>query len=128
MNLKAALQHNAINGWYLFALFSVPITATIIIEMLTSDLSTGEGVSSMIGYSVRIAIPFIFLAMAASSIKTLFPGELSNWWLRNRSYIGLSFAVPMFWQAVFIFPAYHDQTKTVFLLGRLKSSNQTISP
>ncbi|MEP6388786.1 MAG: hypothetical protein ABJ056_02585 [Halioglobus sp.] len=71
--------------------------------MLAVDLSTGEGISAMIGYSVRLAIPFIYLAMAASSFNILFPSELSRWWLRNRRYIGLCFAAGMAWQAVFIF-------------------------
>ena len=57
----------------------------------------------MIGYSVRWAVPFIYLVVAASSVKILFPGVFSAWWMRNRKYIGLVFAVGMAWQAAFIF-------------------------
>ncbi|MEH6549651.1 MAG: hypothetical protein V7711_09280 [Pseudomonadales bacterium] len=103
IDLKTALKHKAINGWGLFALISIPISVAVILEMLVTDISTGEGISSMIGYSVRFAIPFIFLAMSASSVYTLFPGAFTAWWLRNRKYIGLCFATAMFWQGVFIF-------------------------
>jgi hypothetical protein len=33
----------------------------------------------------------------------LFPGPFPMWWLRNRKYIGLCFAVAMAWQGLFIF-------------------------
>jgi DMSO/TMAO reductase YedYZ heme-binding membrane subunit len=102
-NLETRLRHKAINGWPLFLLFSIPISVAVLIKMLATDLSVGEGISSMIGYSVRFAIPFIFLAIGASSAYTLFPNLFTAWLARNRRYIGLCFAIAMFWQAVFIF-------------------------
>ena len=66
-------------------------------------MSTASGVSSMIGFSVRLAVPFIFLVVAASSVQILLPGSFSKWWLRNRKYIGMCFAVAMSWQGLFIF-------------------------
>ena len=66
-------------------------------------MTTGSGVSEMIGFSVRWAVPFIFLVVAASSVQALFPGPFPRWWLRNRKYIGLCFAVAMAWQGLFIF-------------------------
>lgn len=66
-------------------------------------MSTGAGVSEMIGFSVRIAVPFIFLVAAISSIQNLFPGPIPSWLLRNRKYIGFCFAVAMAWQGLFIF-------------------------
>jgi DMSO/TMAO reductase YedYZ heme-binding membrane subunit len=102
IDLKAVLKSKAINGWRLFWLFSVPISLAIVIEMLGTDISTGPGVSTMIGYSVRFAVPFIFLVVAASSVQILFPGPFPMWWLRNRKYLGLCFAVAMAWQGTFI--------------------------
>jgi DMSO/TMAO reductase YedYZ heme-binding membrane subunit len=67
------------------------------------DLSTGHGVSSMIGFSVRFAVPFIFLVVAISSLQILFPGPIPMWLLRNRKYLGMCFAVAMAWQGCFIF-------------------------
>ena len=102
IDLKAVLKNKAINEWRLFWLISVPMSLVIAIEMLGTDISTGPGVSTMIGYSVRFAVPFVFLVVAASSVQILFPGPLPMWWLRNRKYLGLCFAVAMAWQGTFI--------------------------
>lgn len=92
-----------INGWKLFFLIAIPISALVIYEMSRTDIRTGEGLSHMIGYSVRFAVPIIFIVIAASSYHVLFPSEFSKWWFRNRKYIGLTFAVAMAWQGAFIF-------------------------
>ena len=102
-NLNSILKNKAINSWGLFWLISIPISIAIVVEMMRTDLSTGAGVSDMIGYSVRFAVPLIFLVIAASSVQILFPGPIPMWWLRNRPFIGLSFAVAMAWQGMFIF-------------------------
>lgn len=82
---------------------SLPLSALVLVEMSGTDFSNGAGVSEMIGFSVRLAVPFIYLAMAASSSQILFPGPFAKWWLRNRRYIGFCFAAGMAWQALFIF-------------------------
>ena len=97
------LKNKAVNGWGLFCLVSIPMSMAMIIASLDADLSTGAGVSAMIGFSVRWAVPFIYLVIAASSVQILFPGPVPAWWLRNRKYLGLCFAVAMAWQASFIF-------------------------
>lgn len=101
-DVNAILKHKVINGWSLFWLISVPMSIAMIVEMTGVDLSTGPGVSSMIGYSVRFAVPIIFLVVAISALQTLFPGPVPRWLLRNRKYIGLCFAVAMAWQGLFI--------------------------
>lgn len=103
LDLKTLLRARAINGWNLFFLVSVPMCVIMIVALLRSDMTTGSGVSSMIGFSVRWAVPLIYLVVAASSVHILFPGPLSMWWLRNRKYFGLCFAVAMSWQGLFIF-------------------------
>lgn len=103
MNLETILTNKALNKWRLFLLISIPMSIIIGAEMLVTDLSVGKGISHMIGYSVRFAIPFIFLVVAASSMQILFPGTFTRWWLRNRKFIGLCFAVAMAWQGAFIF-------------------------
>jgi len=100
--LKEILTNKAINGWNLFWLISGPISIAIIIAMLRTNLSSGEGVSSMVQLSVRCAIPWLYLAFAASSIHVLFSGQFSLWLLRNRKIIGLCFAAAMAWQLLFI--------------------------
>jgi len=59
-NLETRLRHKAINGWPLFLLFSIPISVAVLIKMLATDLSVGEGISSMIGYSVGLPFPSSF--------------------------------------------------------------------
>ncbi len=103
IDLKAVLKNKAINGWRLFWLVSIPMSIVMVIAMMGTDMSTVAGVRSMIQLSVRWAVPFIFLVVAASSVQTLFPGPFPMWWLRNREYIGLCFAVAMAWQGTFIF-------------------------
>ncbi len=103
VDLKSVLKNKTINAWGLFWLISIPISIVIAFELAATDLSTGDGVSHMISYSVRFAVPFIFLVVAASSVQILFPGPVSMWWLRNRKYFGLCFAVAMAWQGLFIF-------------------------
>ena len=103
LDLKALLAHKAINKWRLFWLISIPMLIAIVVTMMGADMSTASGISSMIGFSVRLAVPFIFLVVAASSMQILFPGSFSKWWLRNRKYIGMCFAVAMSWQGLFIF-------------------------
>jgi len=103
LDLKALLAHKAINKWRLFWLISIPMFITIVVTMMGTDMSTASGVSSMIGFSVRLAVPFIYFVVAASSMQILFPGSFTKWWLRNRKYIGMCFAVAMSWQGLFIF-------------------------
>jgi hypothetical protein len=102
-DLKAVLKNKAINGWKLFWLISVPMSVVMVIAMMGADMSTGAGVRTMIGFSVRWAVPFIYLVVAASAVQILFPGPFPMWWLRNRKYIGMCFAVAMAWQGAFIF-------------------------
>ncbi len=103
IDLKAALQHKAINGWRLFWLVAIPMSIVMVIAMMGADMSTGPGVSTMIQFSVRFAVPFIFLIVAISSLQILFPGPVPAWLLRNRPYIGMCFATAMAWQGIFIF-------------------------
>jgi hypothetical protein len=103
IDLNAVLQHKAINQWRLFWLVSAPMSIVMIIEMMGIDLTDAAAVSHMISYSVRWAIPIIFLVTAISALQVLFPGPLPKWLLRNRKYIGMCFAVAMAWQGLFIF-------------------------
>ena len=105
MNIELAkiFKHKAINEWGLVLVFAVPMCIFNYLAMTDTNIDSPEGLSHMIGYSVRWAVPFIYLVVAASSVKILFPGVFSAWWMRNRKYIGLVFAVGMAWQAAFIF-------------------------
>ena len=101
-NLQEILQSKRINGWNLFLLITAPISTVIVLSMLRTELSNGPAVSTMIELSVRCAIPLLYVAFAASSINLLFPSVFGRWLLRNRKFIGLSFAATMAWQLLFI--------------------------
>jgi DMSO/TMAO reductase YedYZ heme-binding membrane subunit len=103
IQLKELLKNKAPNGWPLFWLISAPMSLIMVIAMMGRDMTNPEDVSHMIGFSVRWAVPFIFLVAATSSLQKLFPGPAPGWLLRNRKYTGLCFAVAMGWQGLFIF-------------------------
>lgn len=100
--LDEMLKSKVINGWNLFWLITAPVSIAISLTMARADLSSADGVSSMIQLSVRCAVPLLFLAFAASSLQAVFPGPFSRWLSRNRKIIGLCFATAMAWQLTFI--------------------------
>ena len=95
-------KNKIINSWNLFWLITALVSVVMVLGMIRIDLSSAEAVSSMIQLSVRCAVPLLYLAFAASSLQTLFPGTFSRWLLLNRKIIGLSFAAAMAWQLFFI--------------------------
>ena len=101
-SLDAILKSKLINGWNLFWLISAPISLLIFQAAMRIDLSAADAVSSMIQLAVRCAVPWVFVAFAASSMQVMFPGSFSRWLLRNRPMFGLSFAAAMGWQLLFI--------------------------
>lgn len=102
-NLKLKfLRSKRVNAWRLFALVTVPITAAVVYAMSTVDLSDPRGISAMIQFAVRLSVPWLFIAFAASSAMVLAPGPFNYWLLRNRRIFGLCFAYAMGWQLFFI--------------------------
>lgn len=95
-------KKTGISGWNVFWLITIPTSLAVIVAMTTADLSGALGVSSMIQFSVRCSVPWLYIAFAASSLAVLLPGSFSRWLLRNRRYIGVSYAAAMGWQLTFI--------------------------
>ncbi len=100
---RALFKAGILNDSKLWALISLPISLAVITVTTTKDLTDAEEVSSMIQFSVRCSVPWLYLAFAASSLKILFPGPFGLWALRNRRIFGLCFAAGMAWQLFFIF-------------------------
>ena len=96
------LNSKHLNGWRLFSLIVVPMCIAVFAAMTAVDLASPLGVAAMITFSVRLAVPWLFLAFAASSLVVVFPGSFSRWLLRNRRIVGLCFAAGMAWQLFFI--------------------------
>jgi DMSO/TMAO reductase YedYZ heme-binding membrane subunit len=97
------LQSRRFNDWPLFYLLAGLNSLAVIGYMPTQDLSTPTGISEMIQCSVRLCVPFLFIAFASSSIAAHVSNDLRKWLVRNRRYFGLAFAAGMAWQLVFIF-------------------------
>jgi len=102
MALGEILINKNINQWRLFWLITLPISLVMVTGMLRIDEWSGPAVSSLIQLSVRFAVPWLFVAFAASSLQILFPSAFTRWLLRNRKIFGLCFAAAMAWQAFFI--------------------------
>ncbi|MEE4107828.1 MAG: hypothetical protein V2I24_00680 [Halieaceae bacterium] len=88
-------------GWPLFWLGTLVISGSMVSALQRFDPASPEGVSQLIAWSVRWAVPFIFIVTAASALAALVPRL--RWPLRNRRMLGLLFAVAMAWQGLFIF-------------------------
>ena len=96
------LRHQSLNGWSLFYLIAGLTFAVICVGLVVIGVSTPEATVSMIRLSVQLASPWLFLAFVATALAQLFPVSFSRWLLRNRRYVGLSFAAGFGWQALFI--------------------------
>ena len=109
------LRHQCLNGWPLLYLVAGLTFAVICVGLVVIGVSTPEATVTMIRSSVQFASPWIFLAFVARPLVQLYPSDFSHWLLRNRRYIGLSFAAGFAWQAVFIavllalYPDYYWQ-------------------
>ncbi|MFT5373173.1 MAG: sulfoxide reductase heme-binding subunit YedZ, partial [Lysobacterales bacterium] len=101
-NQPSILSSKYLNDWYLFAVIVTPMCIAALMKMSTTDLSTPAGTGAMITFSVRLAVPWLFLAFAASSLFYVFRDPFSKWLLKNRRIIGLCFASGMAWQLFFI--------------------------
>lgn len=96
------LRHPSLNSWPLFYGIAGLSFAIILVGLATIGISTPEATVAMIRLSVQVASPCIYLAFVATALGQLFPSGFSSWLLRNRRYVGLSFAAGFGWQAVFI--------------------------
>jgi sulfoxide reductase heme-binding subunit YedZ len=91
-----------LNQWRLFFVGSAIISLSTLLTMVQLDLSSAETISYMIQYTVRWAVPFLFLVFMASSLQVIRPSLFSRWLARNRKFLGLCFASAMAWQGLFI--------------------------
>ena len=99
---NSLLLHPSLNGWPLFYVIAGLSLMIILAGLASIGTSTPEATVSMIRLSVQLASPWIYLAFVATALGQLFPSGFSSWLLRNRRYVGLSFAAGFGWQAVFI--------------------------
>ena len=78
-------------GWRLTALVTVAILAALALHFGVSGW-TSTSVAAGIDATGRSSLVLFSMAFVASSVQRLWPSSLSQWMLRNRRWIGLSFA------------------------------------
>jgi hypothetical protein len=100
--MERPIQNRLLHGWPFFFLIAALTAVVIGIGFSRIGVATPEATIDMIRLSVQAAAPWIFITFAASSLLRLLPGDITRWLLRNRRYLGLSFAAGMGWQLIFI--------------------------
>lgn len=81
--------------WWL--ILGTGVASTAVIVGTFAAVGTGEqGLALATRYTVRVSFPLFLLAYVASAWIRLAPSDASRWALRNRRYIGLSFALAHF--------------------------------
>ena len=96
------MKSKYLNGWPLFYIIAAVNSLAVIGYMPTQDLTVPLGISEMIQCTVRVCVPLLFVAFAASSMPKFIPSPFRKWLMRNRRSFGLGFAAGMAWQMVFI--------------------------
>ena len=78
------------NGWQLLAVCAAALTLMCLAILLY--LPGMGGIHAALRATARTSLLFFALAFSASALCRLWPGTWSRWQLRNRRYLGLSFA------------------------------------
>jgi DMSO/TMAO reductase YedYZ heme-binding membrane subunit len=84
-----------LGGWRLVGATAVAVV--VLIEALLAAHGRGEdGWRSVTRATAATSLGLFLLAYLASPLRRLRSGEVTRWWLRNRRYLGVSFAVSHF--------------------------------
>lgn len=79
-----------LQGWRLFWLITAALAAmsAAMVAMYPGE----DGVRLVIRATARTSLVLFALAFSASALRRLWPGGFTTWLLRNRRYLGVSFA------------------------------------
>lgn len=80
-----------LSGWRLTGLLSLLLVLMALAILSTGGMST-DAIRTVIRATARTSLVLFLLAFAASPAASLWPGRTTRWLLRNRRYIGVSFA------------------------------------
>lgn len=84
-----------LGGWRLVGVTALVLVA--LIEGLLAAYGRGEpGWRAVVRTTAATSLVLFLSAYLASSLRRLRPGTATRWWLRNRRYLGVSFAVSHF--------------------------------
>jgi methionine sulfoxide reductase heme-binding subunit len=81
-----------LEGWYLLGATSL-VMAALAVWLASMRGFEVEGVRMVVRYTARTSLLFFCLAFSASALQRLWGSAFTRWQLRNRRYLGLSFAV-----------------------------------
>ena len=81
------------SGWSLTGCISVLLLINISIIILVNDINEKETVSLLIRSTAKLSFILFMLAFVASSLFYYINNSLTRWLLKNRRYIGVSFAI-----------------------------------
>ncbi len=93
--------------------------AVLLVAFLAMSYEIQGGMLAMLPHVMKptawLAFALFIMAFTASSIQILFPGSYGRWAMKNRRYIGLSFALVHFVHAGLVLSnlALTDATRTV---------------
>jgi DMSO/TMAO reductase YedYZ heme-binding membrane subunit len=80
-----------IRGWRLVGALSAVIAAATLL-FAARDGFDEQGLRMALHFTARTSLILFLLVFSASSLRKLWPGAQTQWLLRNRRYLGLSFA------------------------------------
>jgi sulfoxide reductase heme-binding subunit YedZ len=96
-----ARMTEAIGGWRLVGALSAVIAAATLIFAARDDFDA-QGLRMALHFTARTSLILFLLAFSASALRKLWPNARTQWLLRNRRYLGLSFAASHAMHAVAI--------------------------
>jgi hypothetical protein len=91
-----------VNGWSLVGWAALGLAA-MVGTILAVEGTGEEGLRAVIRATARTSVTLFALAFAASSLHRAWPTAASRWILRNRRYLGVSFATSHFAHLLAIF-------------------------
>ena len=112
-----------LEGWKITGLVSM-VLAFVFIAVFTWHGPSEDGVRAVVRNSARSSVILFLLAFSASSLHWFFQKNWTAWLLRNRRYIGVSFAVSHFYHLLVLialavwFPhPFLDKISLISVLG-----------
>ncbi|HKE94777.1 MAG TPA: hypothetical protein VKB34_10755 [Povalibacter sp.] len=112
-----------IREWRITGLVALLLASVILASWLTSGF-TEESVRIVIRATARSSIVLFLMAFTAASLRVLLPSPTTAWLVRNRRYLGVSFALSHFTHLAALvvlatqFPhPFLDDLKSITLVG-----------
>jgi sulfoxide reductase heme-binding subunit YedZ len=87
----SGIRHNWFEGWRLFAILALTLTALSIWIAGMRHFEV-DGVRTVIRFTARTSLLFFCLAFGATALARLWPNAWTRWQRRNRRYLGVTFA------------------------------------